>query len=334
MGKSNRKLLWSLGCGVLLVLNGFTAAGYYFYHLAIKRNKKKFLQNSMDLKPNIDHTEARKEAGAEDTLKEASCGGIDWVEQHPFETYTILSEDGLKLVGYYLPAKVPTVKTVILAHGYSSYAKEMGDFARFYHEKLGYHVLMPDARGHGASGGDYIGFGWHERRDYISWIRWAINHIGTDVQIALHGISMGAATVMMASGEELPDQVKAIVEDCGYTTVKDELSYQLKRMYHLPPFPVVSFTSVITNFKAGYRFSEASALRQVKKNRTPILFIHGGEDTFVPTEMVYTLYDACKAEKELLIVEGAGHGLAYTIDPEGYEKKTMEFLDRYIETGE
>jgi fermentation-respiration switch protein FrsA (DUF1100 family) len=334
MGKGNRKLLWSLGCGVLLVLNGFTAAGYYFYHVAIKRNKKLFLQNNKDLKPNPDLAESMKEACTEKATKEVPCGGMDWVEQQPFETYTILSEDGLKLVGYYLSAKDPTTKMVILAHGYVSYAKEMGDFARFYHEKLGYHVLMPDARGHGASEGDYIGFGWHERRDYISWIQWAISHIGINVQIALHGISMGAATVMMVSGEELPGQVKAIVEDCGYTTVRDELSYQLKRMYHLPPFPIMSFTSVITNFKAGYRFSEASALGQVKKNRIPMLFIHGDEDTFVPTGMVYRLYEACEAEKELLIVEGAGHGLAYTVKPEDYEMKTKEFLDKYIKNGE
>lgn len=330
MGKSNKKLLWSLGCGLLLVLNGVTAAGYYFYHVAIKRNKKKFLQNSKDLKQNYILADEMKAAEADKNLSEAPLGAVDWMEQQTYETYTILSEDGLKLVGYYLPAKVPTAKTVLLAHGYVSNAKEMGDFARFYFEKLGYNVLMPDARGHGASEGDYIGFGWHERRDYLSWIRWATNHIGEDVQIVLHGISMGAATVMMVSGEELPKQVKAIVEDCGYTTVNEELSYQLKRMYHLPAFPLMSLTSIITNFKAGYLFSEASALKQVKKNITPMLFIHGGEDTFVPTEMVYRLYDACNADKELLIVEGAGHGLAYTTDPEDYEKKTMEFLNQYI----
>lgn len=108
--------------------------------------------------------------------------------------------------------------------------------------------------------------------------------------------------------EDLPPQVKAIIEDCGYTSVDAQLSYQLSRMYHLPSFPLLNTTSLVTKLKAGYSFSEASALEQIKKNKLPILFIHGAEDWFVPVSMVYELYEACPSEKELYIVEGAGHG--------------------------
>jgi fermentation-respiration switch protein FrsA (DUF1100 family) len=141
---------------------------------------------------------------------------------------------------------------------------------------------------------------------------------------------MGAATVMMVSGEKLADQVKAVVEDCGYTAVNDELAYQMKRMYHLPSFPILYFTSAITNLKAGYRFQDASALKQIDKNQLPMLFIHGAEDTFVPTYMVYQLFTHCKAPKELLIVKGAGHGLASVVNPDEYYARVTGFLEKYV----
>lgn len=298
------------------------AASFYFYDIAISRDKKEFLQYSEDLKDNF--SEAAR-ASEDNELK-----GAEWVESMSYETWTLSSEDGLKLVGFFLPAELPTNRVAILAHGYSSEGKEMGTYAKFYHDVLGYHVLMPDARGHGASEGDYIGFGWPERKDYLLWIKRVIEVVGQDAKIILHGVSMGGATVMMVSGEELPEQVKAVIEDCGYTSVEDELGYQLKRLYHLPSFPILNATSLLTKLKAGYSFSEASALNQLKKNKLPILFIHGGKDTFVPTEMVYRLYDNCKAPKELLVVEGAGHGLSYSVDRKSYENKVLEFIGSYV----
>lgn len=147
----------------------------------------------------------------------------------------------------------------------------------------------------------------------------------------LHGLSMGAGTVLMVSGEELPAQVKAIVEDCGYTSVWEQLSYQLHRMFRLPAFPLMHATSLVTKLKAGYTFTEASALEQVKKSKVPILFIHGSEDRFVPMEMVWELYQACPGEKEIYIVEGAGHGTAYEVGGPVYEQKVAGFIGRYID---
>jgi len=305
----------------VLGLAGLTAASFYFYDFAIKRSQKDFLMDDENFQDSSSSEEST------DTDYEFDA---DWMDNTGYETWNITSEDGLKLTGYYIPASVATTKTVILAHGYTSRGKDMAMFAKFYHEELGYNVLMPDARGHGESEGDYIGFGWPERKDYPLWISKVIDTIGSDAQIALHGISMGGATVMMVSGEELPEQVKVIIEDCGYSSVYDELSYQLKEMFRLPAFPILNATSILTSMKAGYGFYEASSVSQVKKAEVPILFIHGSEDTFVPTEMVYKVYDACASEKELLIVEGAGHGMARWVGMEGYDKKVTEFIGKYI----
>ncbi|MNN68928.1 Alpha/beta hydrolase family protein [compost metagenome] len=135
---------------------------------------------------------------------------------------------------------------------------------------------------------------------------------------------------MMTSGEELPPQVKAVVADCGYSSVKAQLSYQLRRMYHLPGFPFVQFASLITRIKAGYFFGEASALKQVRKAKVPILFIHGDADKFVPFFMMEELYQACSGPKDKLVVHGAGHGLAYDTDKSVYITRVSNFIAQYV----
>ncbi len=134
----------------------------------------------------------------------------------------------------------------------------------------------------------------------------------------------------MTSGENLPDNVKAIVSDCAYTSVKDQLEYQLKEMYHLTSFPMIQSTSLLTKIRAGYSFEEASALEQVAKSKTPILLIHGDADAFVPYEMVNRLYEECRSEKEIFIVHDAQHGTAYRDDKAGYEKRVTEFISKYV----
>ncbi|MDF2988637.1 MAG: alpha/beta superfamily hydrolase, partial [Eubacterium sp.] len=136
--------------------------------------------------------------------------------------------------------------------------------------------------------------------------------------------------VLMTSGENLPSAVKAIVSDCAYTSVKAELEYQLKRMYNLPSFPLLNSTSLLSKIRAGYSFEEASALEQVKKSKTPTLFIHGDADEFVPYSMVHQLYEACSSPKDLLTVPGAGHGTAFDTDIAGYKAKVREFVEKYV----
>ncbi|ULL13100.1 alpha/beta hydrolase [Paenibacillus sp. H1-7] len=297
---------------IVVLLLADVIASFYFYHVAIKRSPKDFLADDPDLEQLADSNRS------------------NWMNSQPLRQLSIQSHDGLTLSGYYIEAAAPTNKTAIIAHGYSGKAADMDAFAKFYHDGLGFNVLLPDARGHGKSEGDYIGFGWPERKDYLQWIQRMIEIVGPDAAIALHGVSMGGATVSMTSGEMLPGNVKAIVSDCAYTSAKDELSYQLMRLYHLPDFPILPSTSLLTKVRAGYFFGEASAIEQVRRTAMPMLFIHGKADAFVPFDMVYRLYEAAAGDKELYVVPGAGHGMSRRVDPVGYESAVAAFLAKHM----
>jgi fermentation-respiration switch protein FrsA (DUF1100 family) len=323
---------------IIVAVLADTAASLVVYNLAITRSNKDFLLQYASVNQALPSSSLAVTSGNTDTgtninyksAVSASTAKIDWFDKKSYEEVSITSYDGLKLKGYFLKAKVPTTKTVILAHGYSSQGIYMAPYAEFYYEQYGYNVLMPDDRGHGDSEGNYIGFGWIDRKDYMNWIDYIINRIGQDSQIVLHGVSMGGSAVLMTSGETLPENVKAIVSDCAYTSVKDELAYQLKKMYNLPPFPILGSASLLTKILAGYSFEEGSALKQVSKSKTPILFIHGTGDRFVPFYMVTELYEACSSEKELFTVLNAGHGAAYTTDPDKYIKKVGNFIEKHV----
>jgi len=310
------RLVTALAVTALLSSCATTGMSQMLFDQAVARKSKQFLQNDKDLPPGP-------------SLARSFDGS--WFKAQATERIAIRSADGIDLVAHYLPARGDSGRLVILAHGYTANGWTMSAYAQFYHEELGYGVLAPDARGHGESGGDYIGYGWPERRDYLQWIRLMLERLGPETRIVLHGVSMGGATVLMASGEpDLPPQVKAIVEDCGYTSVDDELSYQLKRMYGKEREPFIPEASRLAKSRVGYSFEEASALEQVRKSRTPTLFIHGGSDAFVPTEMVHRLYDACAAEKGIWVVPGAGHAVSFSVDREGYVSRVRSFLERYV----
>lgn len=298
-----------ISIGVLiLVLLALLGAGNYFYNYAFVPSEKDFIAEPKDKSDATQSwfTDADNRAG-----------------------WQLVSEDGLQLSAIYLPAEIASGKTAILAHGYMSKAESMGKYAKMFHD-LGYNVLVPDARGHGKSDGDYIGFGWDERRDMLGWIGKVLENNGMEETVVLYGISMGGATVMMTSGEELPKNVKAIIEDCGYASVEEELSYQLKEMFGLPGFPLIPVTNLVTKVRAGYFFTSASSVRQLKKNKTPILFIHGTKDDFVPFEMLEEVYQATDAPKEKYEVAGAGHAEAYDKAPETYKAVAEKFLNAHL----
>lgn len=298
--------------GIILVLViVLIAAGNYFYSYAVVPAKKDFLADGSKKK-------STELISAENWFNDKN-NRSDW---------QLTSTDGLKLSAYYLPAEKDQHKTAIIAHGYMGQASDMPQYAKIYHD-LGYNVLMPDARGHGKSEGDYIGFGWHERKDYLQWIDRVIKK-DPQSEIVLHGVSMGGATVMMTSGEKLPDNVKAFVEDCGYSSVKGELNYQLKQMFNLPSFPLIPVTSLVTKIRAGYFFGEADAIKQLNKNKRPMLFIHGDQDDFVPYSMLAEVYAATKGPKEQYVVHGAKHAEALSSDPSMYQKKVTEFIQKYV----
>lgn len=296
---------------VLILVIVLIAAGNYFYSYAVVPAKKDFLAEGSDKK-------SAELIAAEDWFNNKN-NRTDW---------QLTSTDGLKLSAYYLPAEKEQHKTVIIAHGYMGQASDMPQYAKIYHD-LGYNVLMPDARGHGRSEGDYIGFGWPERKDYLQWINRIVKQ-DPHSEIVLHGVSMGAATVMMTSGEKLPDNVKAIVEDCGYSSVNGELSYQLKQMFNLPSFPLIPVTSMVTKVRAGYFFGEADTIKQLNKNTRPMLFIHGDKDDFVPYSMLDEVYQATKGPKEKYVVHGAKHAEALSSDPAMYQQKVIAFLKKYV----
>jgi hypothetical protein len=251
---------------------------------------------------------------------------MEWLSKQETEERTIYSEDGLRLRGILL--RNPAGGSwAILCHGYTGHAEEMADFAREFYGR-GYQVLMPDARGHGKSEGDYIGMGWPDRRDIVCWARHLADGEGAK-DIVLLGISMGGAMVMMASGEKLPPQVRAIVEDCGYTSAWDEFHYQLKMLYHLPSFPLLHMMDMFARRRAGYGLKEASALKQVAKCKVPMMFIHGKKDSMVPYEMLKPLYEAANCPKECLVVEQAGHGESRQAKPEEYWKRVFAFLGKH-----
>lgn len=284
-------------------------------------------------------TMIRSNADVERTIKMA---GTDWSQysdilterksfmmEQPHEDVYQTAFDGLKLHATYFPAineNARKKRIVICFHGYTS--KGMSDFTGLsdYYFKHGYAMLHPDARSHGDSEGKYIGFGCLDRKDALKWINWAIEKCGEDIEILLHGISMGGATVLMASGLNLPSQVKGIISDCAFSSPKEVFTHVLHTMYHIPAFPMILGADIVNKKLAGYGMDECNAKREVQKAKIPVLFIHGSKDTFVPVKMCHEIYDCCVSPKQKLIVEGAAHAESYFKDMTAYEKALDEFI--------
>ena len=280
-------------------------------------------------------TMIRGNAKTDRTIKMA---GTDWNQHMPFiqarkeamlsENHSdewIISSDGLRLHATWFP-QGECKKIVICFHGYTS--QGMKDYLGLsgYYLKNGYSMLLVDERAHGESEGKYIGFGCLDRIDALKWINWVLRKCGENVEILLHGTSMGGATVLMMSSLELPAQVKGIVSDCAFTSPKEVFSHVLKSMYHLPAFPVMNISNFLNKRFAGYGLDECNAAREVKKAKVPILFIHGSGDTFVPYSMCETMYENCASSKKKLIIEGAAHAECYYKDTDAYENALTEFI--------
>lgn len=242
----------------------------------------------------------------------------------------IINPEGRQLHAVFAAASTPTDKTAVLVHGYEGNAIRMLMIGYLYNNKLGYNIFLPDLQDHGLSGGPAIQMGWKDRLDVLQWMNIANRLYGGNTQMVVHGISMGAATTMMLSGEPQQPFVKCFVEDCGYTSVWDEFSFQLKDMFGLPQFPLMYTTSWLCNAKYGWNFREASSLNQVRKCSLPMFFIHGDDDTYVPTWMVYPLYEAKSEPKELWIVPGATHAMSYKDYPQEYTERVKKFVEKYI----
>ncbi len=240
------------------------------------------------------------------------------------------SDDGLLLRGYWKRQIGKGHRWAVCIHGYRGYPEQMNVYGRAYAER-GYSVLLPALRGHGESEGTYIGMGVHDRLDILCWIRWILIQ-DPEAEIVLHGVSMGAATAMLVAGETLPSNVRAVVEDCGYTTAREEFLFvaaQRVPKFLMGALPLLSATIWR---KAGYRIRDAAPLEAIKRTDVPILFIHGADDDFVPSYMASVLYEAAGGPKELYLQPGAGHTEAVQVAPEDYWEHVDSFLKRYWET--
>ena len=308
-----------LGAGLLAAVCGGEIA--YFYGRTMKRGRAKTERTmkmaGTDWNQYMPLIEGRKEA----------------MMERPHNDVWQTSFDGLKLHATYFPAQDQQgrQKLVICFHGYTS--QGMSDYIGLsdYYQKRGFAMLLPDARAHGASEGEYIGFGCLDRQDALGWVRWAVEELGEETEILLHGTSMGAATLLMLSGLSLPEQVKGIVSDCGFTSPKEVFTHVLHSMYHLPAFPLIPGADLVNRKRAGYGMDECNAKREVEKAEVPILFIHGGNDTFVPCSMCDEIYEHCGSKKRKLIIEGAAHAESYYKDMESYEEALTEFIGEVLE---
>lgn len=301
---------------LILLISLYLMIGNYFYNIALNPNTSKTFVFGEELEETQDQTENKKE-------------NEDWLSETSKDVYLTTSNNGnLKLHAYELINTEKSDTWVIEVHGYTGKGKDMTYYAKEFFGR-GYNILVLDLRGHGQSEGNYIGMGWHDRLDLIDWVNY-LTEKNPNCKIILHGVSMGAATVMMATGENLPSNIKVAIEDCGYTSIWDEFTMQLKELYNLSTFPVLNAASAVCKIRAGYKIEEGSCVEQVKKSQTPTLFIHGELDRFVPFEMLEKLYTAAKCEKQKLVIEGAAHAEAASVNPELYWKTIDAFIENSI----
>ncbi len=242
----------------------------------------------------------------------------------------IVADDGLRLRALYAAAPQPTDRTAILVHGYTDRGAGMLMIGHIYNTMLGCNILLPDLAFHGGSEGTAIQMGWLDREDVMLWSKVADSIFGGRTRQVIHGISMGAATTMMLSGEELPERIRCFVEDCGYTDVWSQFKKELREDFGLPAFPLLHAASGLCKLRFGWSFREASALQQVARCTLPMMFIHGAADDYVPTDMVYPLYEAHRGPKELWVVPDAAHAVSYRDNPEEYSHRVCEFVGKWI----
>ena len=284
----------------------------------------------------------RRNRGKANNKRTIKMSGADW-ESHmpliekrkermlaePHEDVFQTSDDGLRLHATWFP-QADQKKVVICFHGYTS--QGMSDYiglSGFYMDR-GYSMLLPDARAHGESEGTKIGFGCLDRYDALKWIYWVIKQCGEDVQILLHGTSMGGATVLMCTGMELPEQVVGVVSDCAFTSPKYVFTHVLNSMYHMPAFPIIPLSDMLNKKLAGYGLNECNSSVEVQKAKIPALLIHGSNDTFVPSYMCDEIYGTYAGPKRMVIVDGAAHAESYYKNVEQYETELETWIKEVV----
>lgn len=263
-----------------------------------------------------------------DAIREKMLGLVDHALTFEFEDVEITSKDGLKLYGrYYEVQKGAPIQ--LMFHGYGSPA--IRDFCGGLPLALesGHNALVVDQRAHGKSEGRCATFGIKEREDCLCWIDYVLKRFGKDTKIVLVGVSMGAATVLMVSEMNLPDNVKAIAADCPYSSPRSIIEKVISEM-HVPVGIGYFMVSLGARIFGGFNPDACSATEALKHAKTPVLLIHGEDDRLVPCEMSREMFKACASKKVLLTVPDAGHGLSYLIDEEKYKETVKAFVEECL----
>lgn len=248
------------------------------------------------------------------------------------EDLSIVTPDGLTLRAWYAAAEKETKRFVIAVHGHNCNGPdECSHILKFFRNELGWNYFLPDLRGHGRSDGKYIGFGAPDSKDIVQWINYLVERFGKDIEIVLYGISMGAATVMLVNSQNPPEQVKLVIEDCGYTNAFEECANTVKDVIGFKIDPLLNFANFYCKRIVKYDLKkDADPLGKMKNAKNPVLFIHGDADTFVPYPMQRRLYEACPTPKDILVIPGAVHAFSYYDGKAEYEAKIKEFVSAQL----
>ncbi len=302
--------------GIIFILIFFMA--FYIVYDACFSNNKKYMSDENALPKGEQY----------EPYHDLIRTGVDRVLAEEFEAVRVLSRDGLKLAGKYYHLK-DDAPIVIFFHGYRCCALRDGNGIFLYARKLGFNVLMVDQRAHGLSEGKTITFGIKERFDCLCWVEYVVERFGKDVEIIISGLSMGAATVLMAADVGLPENVKGIVADCGYSSPKGIIQAVMKDLRY-PVKLTYWFAKLAAKIIGKFDLEEASAVEALKNSKIPVLLIHGDDDRFVPYSMSEECQKNGKDHIELVLVKGAGHGMSHCVDAKTYEEALRGFLGKVL----
>ena len=263
--------------------------------------------------------------GEEEEKDPLVTAGQDWLHENDKQIVSRSSSDGMKLFAHYFPAENAKA-TIIEFHGWHGSWDYDFSASSPYWNRMGYNLLIVEQRGQGRSDGKYMSFGILERLDVPEWVEWYRSNYEKDLPILIAGISLGGATVLMASDMEYPPQVRGILADCGFSSAYDIINHVGGRFFHMPEHPMCDGINLYCRLKFGFDLRDHAAIDAVKTAKLPILFVHGKKDNFVPWKMSIDMYEACTGRKELWLVDNAGHGKSFLEQPQEYIRKVEEFF--------
>jgi fermentation-respiration switch protein FrsA (DUF1100 family) len=267
---------------------------------------------------------------SEEELKEISLEddiySLDWYDKLNKEQHWIPSRYGYNLYAEYIPVQGAAKGTMIFSHGVTVSRITSIKYMRIFHEE-GYHCLIYDHRRHGNSGGRFTTYGYFEKYDLQTVVDWLEENKGFNGKLGIHGESMGAAITILYAG--MGGKADFYISDCAYSTILDQLLYRMKIEYNINLNIVMTLVGLIVTLRAGFRLADVNCLEAVKDVEKPILFIHGCEDDYVPTDMSAKMHEVKPEPKDLYLVPEAAHAKALATDPEKYRQVVFDFIKRY-----